>query len=170
MNKIIQLLLLFLLATACNSNSKNIGGYLFECPNYRECWVILDKGEPITLYDIQRGRVEKGVNLTYMQGVDSSFEVLGKGSVVISAYIDSFKEYDRYILISQKPIDSICDCAGSCKEKYTVREDSYEACKEAISKSKLLNFWIIDKKKDFIYGPLTKQAFEKHLIQLKGIK
>jgi hypothetical protein len=114
--------------------------------------------------------LEKGSNLTYIAGTDCTSIILGKGSVVIDAYIDSFEEYNRYIFISQKPLRSICECSAECSVKYKMRKNSYEACKEAISESKFLNYWIIDKQLDYIYGPLSKEEYDEKTGQLEGFE
>ena len=67
--------------------------------------------------------------------------------------IDNIEFDDTYVIIKQKPIDSICECNDSCLNiKYKSNKDlpTYAMCKEAMKHYTQYKYWILEKSKDII--------------------
>jgi hypothetical protein len=129
-----------------------------------EYYIVLDKGKEV--YGTNQNKLQKeGILIKYFrntQKVDSVF--LGKGSIIIDSYIDKKDVvFDKkFIILKQKPLNKICECKELCLERnYSSKGDfpTYKMCAEAIKESVFYQYWIIDKIKNNIYGPLTKEEF-----------
>jgi hypothetical protein len=175
----VKILLLILSLSSCENNWGKYGGYKMEYESAMEYYIALDKGEVIYASDTKAESLKKGTIVKYHRSsgcIDSV--LLGKESIIIEAFVDADRiSYNStFILLAQKPLDRICECIHSCLENtYQDRNDlpTYKLCKEALKKSTFYQYWIIDKTKDSVYGPYTKEEFlQKHeeLGVPKGLK
>ena len=125
-------------------------------------YIVLDKGKEVYGTNSEK-YIRDGTLIKYYDssgGIDSVW--LGKGSWVIGSYVDADKtNFDStFILVAQKPLDSICECNLSCfKEMPSYDKRSYPRCKDALERSTFYQYWIINKVQDAIYGPFTKAEY-----------
>jgi len=81
---------------------------------------------------------------------------------LINGHITNYSYDDRFILIEQNPIDSICECNPECfKTMESYDKQSYARCKEAFENSKLRKYWIVQKIVDTLNVYSHKDHFEK---------
>lgn len=116
----------------------------------------------------------------YTNGAGYSVVLDSLDYVIISEHVIDYRINDSFIIFSQIPIDSICECNHLCLErKYENYENlkTYELCKKAFKNSSLRKFWIIDRTREkyFLedstkysntFGPYSKEEF---LIKRKGL-
>ena len=100
------------------------------------------------------------------------------GIWLIPGQILNFNFNDKFILVDQKPYDSICECNSNCYGKISLNQKwSLQRCKEAFKKSNYHQYWIIDKTQPLrcdstklihsnIFGPLSREEFNKILIEV----
>ncbi len=117
-------------------------------------------------YDIVINRVDTNFynNLGYLKpGIKIRFHypngstkdlLLEKGTAIISSFINRVGFDSSFILVEQKPLDSIW---GNNLEK----PGNLNKAKEKLLKSKIYNYWIIDKRTDEVYGPYSWKGFKK---------
>lgn len=93
----------------------------------------------------------------------------GDGGIVINKFIFDMDVYDTFILVDQVPQDSICICNRECGEKKYkdfYQLPTYDLCEKAIKESIIHHYYIINKYKNIIYGPLNKADYYKHKVFL----
>jgi len=145
------LFLLFLMALlSCNPNWGKYGGYRIEYLSGLNYYIALDKGEVITGADSEVDAAKKGIVLKYFRPSGKIDTMLvGKDGDVIRSFVDknNISFDNKFILVDQKPFELICHTTD------------YDECKKALKESQIHQYWIIDKTKDYVYGPLTKDQF-----------
>ncbi len=80
--------------------------------------------------------------------------VNNQNTFIIDRDITKFDFDSIYIIAKQKPIDEIW-------KKTNVSGMTYEKRRAIFKKSTLYYYWIINKKRDYIYGPLTKERYQE---------
>jgi hypothetical protein len=163
--KYLFIIMMVLMISSCETNWGKYGGYKMEYDSALDYYIIIDKGEEIYANDSKEEQLKKGTLVRYYSAsgaVDSV--LLGKGSTVIESFIDHDNvSYDSdFIILKQKPLKDICECNDSClKNRYPNMNDlpTYKMCKEALEKSVFYQYWIINKRKDAVYGPFQKQEY-----------
>jgi hypothetical protein len=74
-----------------------------------------------------------------------------KNRVIVNYYVLDFNFNSSYIIVNQKPWDSIVGKAEEYK--------SYYDCEKIFKYSSFHQYWIINKTNDSVYGPYQKQEF-----------
>ncbi len=147
------------------------GGYcLDENPEYGENLIITYSDT--TAYhhwDDGTRSLQKGVFLKYIANnkIDTLF--IWEGSIVIEAYINDINCDSAFIIVDQKPLDSIWGPVIDV-DSMLIREKKIDNLKEAVNclkNSNIHSFWIIDKKMKEVYGPMQKHEYEKKRKELK---
>jgi len=93
---------------------------------------------------------------------NSYFYLLDKNNtVVIESNIISFNVDSEFIIVEQKPIKLILDSINKTPHVTLKKRD------EVFKKSKLKEFWIINKVSNNIYGPLKKDEYLQKRAKLK---
>jgi hypothetical protein len=167
------LIILFLLESlySCKMNIKNYGGYILsENPEYGEN-LTLSYTDTSAYHQWEDGSrsLQKGVFLKYISNnkIDTLF--IWEGSIVIEAYINDINYNSVFIIVDQKPLDSIwgpmvnVDSTPKRKKQF----DNARQAIDCLENSKIHNFWIIDKKMKEVYGPMQKHEYEKKREELK---
>ncbi len=101
------------------------------------------------------------VIMHYPDSVDTGFLV--QGGSLISSYINQVVADNHFILVDQKPLDSIFGKYHT--DQYGVyareKEPGYtDAFVKMLKESNRHCYWIIDKRTDEIYGPLKMEEFQ----------
>jgi len=163
--KKIFIFLMALIQVSCDP--EGYGGYRYDYNHSLDNYIVLDKGEFVGYTFTEKERERKGIKVKYFRengDVDSIY--LGIDAQVITSYIErgNIVNDENYVLLSQKPMSEICECNYDClNEKYGFDDSriSFEICESYLWNSKKRNYWIINQKKNYIYGPLTKKYFLK---------
>ncbi len=136
-------------------------GYRIWEPNYLDRSLRMDRGDyfhPDETYEDER---RKGIKVTYIRNNDSSVNFIGKDMSLIDEYIDDAVDNKEFILVDQKPLDSIF---GKIEEQYINDKIDHVGrkifpMKELINESNIHQYWIIRKKLDYVYGPFRKEEY-----------
>ncbi len=139
-------------------------GYkLGENPEYKYD-IILDRADTTFYHDWGNGRktLQKGVLVKFHRpdnNIDSIF--IWKGSSVVSSFIDQIKFDSIFIIVNQKPLDSIW--GKYININYAPRRskepERFIDAKKKLMKSKIHYYWIIRKRTDDVYGPLNRDEY-----------
>lgn len=98
--------------------------------------------------------------------------------IIIPSHVQDVIADSIFILVNQKPVDSICECNHECfKQMDSYDNKSYERCKQAFEKSTFHQYWIINKSEQSlfdsesktysnIYGPFSKEEYLKKRIEI----
>ncbi len=171
MKKILIVLFFLVGFYSCKLGTKDYGGYtLSENPEYGEDLTI--SYADTTAYhqwEVGSQSLQKGVFLKYISSnkIDTIF--FWEGSPVISAYIVDINYDSDFIIVDQKPLDSIWGPVVTI-DSTPQREKKFENDREAIEyleKSNIHNFWIINKKLKEVYGPMQKREYAERRKELK---
>jgi hypothetical protein len=119
----------------------------------------------------QQPQLGNGYRIYYNQKGRKLLLVNSTNDILIKEQVLSYKFDSTFIVILQKPLDSVLEC------KYENNE-TLSDCKEAFEKSKLRQYWIINKKQKSIfnemsvkysnvYGPFNRQAYLNKLKEFK---
>jgi hypothetical protein len=141
---------------SCSTDWRNYGGYMMESSSKLDYFIVLDKADTI----IENGW--KGVYINYHKDDTLKTYFLGKGGKIIDSYVDDVCFNEKFIIVSQKPLDSICECNSKCgSNKYENWDKlaTYKLCKKALKKSTFHNYWIINKNKNELFGPFTPDKY-----------
>lgn len=153
------ILFILIFFAACIPGPKDLGGgYVLAYNNN-----ILDR---IILINSPGG----GITLTYYEGTKKIERYFKNEDWIVDSYVANATFDDKFILIDQKPIDSICECNQKCLElKYPNYNNmtTYKMCEDAIKKAKIHLFYIIDKPHNILYGPMSKNELNNEIIQLQ---
>lgn len=76
---------------------------------------------------------------------------------VICHHIESLKKYDKYIIVDQKPLDSIINLRGDTYDENGHLLTSKEQ-REKVASSNIHHYWLIDSETWNIWGPLSKDS------------
>jgi hypothetical protein len=168
-NKIFSLLL-FLFYVSCNPQNDFNRGYIIDKDTELGDIITLVR-EDTTFYryvgkNNEKQILQRGVVVKYhsSNGVVDTAK-LWDGSRVINSHVNKICSDDSFILVDQKPLDSIF---GKYETRLKDDESMYgrpfmphnllEAEKK-LRKSNIHCYWIINKHTDDIYGPLSKEEF-----------
>lgn len=156
---------------SCETNWGKYGGFKIEFESAIEYYIVLDKIDTVLE---NYPYYNKGAFIKYYRN-DSAIDTVFIGGdgmgMVIPSYVDATKtSFDsKFILIAQKPLDSICECNDSClKNTYPNWKvlPTYKMCKEALEKSTYYQYWIINKTNNAVFGPYNKKVYLKKLGEL----
>ena len=136
--------------SSCQEQTYDLGGYSLNYDSRLDKNVILDNPAG-------------GAEISYWNK-DSIFtkDYFKNTAIIIDGYIVEAKADNSFIIVDQKPLDSICECNDSClQSKYKNWNDlsTYKMCEEGIRKSTIHFFYILDKKKNILYGPMSIKQF-----------
>lgn len=168
-----SIFVLFLLASlySCKKLVNDYGGYsLDENPEYGENLIITySDTSAYHNWDDGSQSLQKGVFLKYRSSnkIDTLF--IWEGSIVIEAHINDIDYDSVFIIVDQKPLDSIW--GSVINVNYAPRrqkqfDNAWEA-EHYFKTSNIHNFWIINKKLKEVYGPMQKHEYEKKRKELK---
>lgn len=118
---------------------------------------------------IQINSPSGGIKITYYKSKDTIETYFKNEDWIVDSYVTDAVYDEKFILIDQKPIDSICECNQKCLEKkYKNWNDlpTYKMCKDAIENSNTHLFYVIDKIKNILYGPMSKDDLNNKIGQL----
>ena len=107
---------------------------------------------------------EGGKGITYFEDSNKIERYFKNEEGIITSYVSQVAFDDNYIIVDQKPIDSICECNFECLQfKYGDFDDLPTAimCEDAIKNAILHYYFIIDRKKGIIFGPMAKESLDK---------
>jgi len=150
---------------------KDYGGYILsENSEYGED-LTLSYSDTSAYHQWEDGSrsLQKGVFLKYIYNNKADTLFIWEGSVVIESYINNINYNSTFIIVDQKPLDSIW---GPMINIYFApkREKQFKNDKERINcfnNSNIHKFWIINKKLKEVYGPMLKYEYEKKREELK---
>ena len=77
--------------------------------------------------------------------------------IVIKGYVEQVNINENFILVKQKPIDSICACVHDCYKNFDLY--GFQNCHDEFKKYDKYLYWVIIVKTDDIYVPLEKQDY-----------
>lgn len=163
---------ILLILFSCSSEIGNYGGYKVDYDNALDYYIMLDKGNHLNMRDNNLDKQKNGTIVTFHSGSGKKESFLvGKGTRIIDSYVipENISYNETFVLVDQKPLIDICECNDQCfRNKYKNWEQmpTYKLCEEGLKKSKIHMYWIIDKKKDHVFGPLTKEQFLNKRIEL----
>lgn len=171
MKKILIVLFFLVGFYSCKLGMKDYGGYtLSENPEYGED-LTLSYADTSAYHQWADGSrsLQKGVFLKYISSnkIDTIF--CWVGSSVITTYIVDINYDSNFIIMDQKPLDSIWGLVVNIDYRPD-REKQFENAREAIEyleNSKIHNFWIINKKLKEVYGPMQKREYAERRKELK---
>ena len=157
-----SLIFFTLILFSCESNWGKYGGYKIDYESELEYCIVLDKVDTVLK---NYPYYNKGAFVKYYSN-DNIFDTvfIGNGGTVIQSFVDHKNVYsdNKFIVLKQKPLKDICECNDSCLVyKYLNKnaETTYEICKDALDKSTIYQYWIIDKMKNTVYGPFKKEQY-----------
>jgi hypothetical protein len=163
MRKTLSALLLITCLVACKSLVSDYGGYkLEENPEFGDN-LILDHSDASSYHIWSDGTksLVKGANLKFHRNERTDTLFIGKGSIVIESYINNVKHDSLFIIVDQKPLDSIWGAIIN-KNSAPQREKRFVNSTDAIKclkNSKIHNYWIISKRTNDVFGPYTFTKF-----------
>ena len=167
MNKIEKIFvgLLIFLFWGCQPAWRQLGGFGLDYDRSGNHFIILDKHDIIDSLG-RKGCIMKFYNLN--SKIDSVY--IGTEETVIDKLVNEVQFDDNFILVDQKPMDSICECVYECgmkKYKDWNTRPTLKICQAAIKKSTFHQYWIIDKIKNSVFGPFT---FNDYLIMKNRLR
>lgn len=159
----IVVIVLILIITACKTNAKweNYGGYKIDYDSKFEHYIVLDKIDTTYDYLWDTGEITRydGAFIKYHLNnstIDTIF--ISNGGIVIQSFIDDVVFDDSFILVDQKPLGKICE-VDYPKDKNASTFNQDEFMMDRLKESNMHDYWIILKKTNEIYGPLTKKDY-----------
>ena len=127
--------------------------------------IIIDRADTSFYFDYGSGKkyLRHGVLVKYhpLSGKVDSF-LIWKGTTVISSYINQVSFDSTFILVDQKPLDSIWGkyfIDNNDVYRRSNEPERYDLAEEKLEKSKIHCYFIIDKRTDDIYGPYNWEQF-----------
>ena len=82
-----------------------------------------------------------------------------KNWTVIKGYVEQVNYDEKFLLIKQKPLDSICECIHECWNKKTGKGLTWKICENAFEDYDKYLYWIIIVKTDDVYGPFEEEEY-----------
>ena len=164
---IILLTIILLSFSSCmffESYDYGAGYTVGEDPEYASD-IVIDRADTSFYFDYGDGKkyLRHGVLVKYHRpgGKVDSF-LIWKGTPVICSYINQVSFDSTFILVDQKPLDSIwgkyfIDNNGVYRRSN--EPERYDLAEEKLEKSKIHCYYIIDKRTDDIYGPYNWVQF-----------
>jgi hypothetical protein len=155
--------LLLFISTSCILESSDLGGYHKREDTELGQNIILSHSDT-SLYHIFKDSsksLQKGSFVKYHQKHQIDTLFIEKGSIVIESHINKVNYNKQFIIIDQKPLDSIFGEITN-KEFSPHRKnkpDDYREALNKLNKSKIHKYWIINKRTDDIYGPYSKKVY-----------
>lgn len=167
------IIVIFLLAGifSCKMGIKDYGGYMLsENPEYGER-LTLSYADTSAYHQWKDGSrsLQKGVFLKYKSSnkIDTLF--IWEGAIVIEAHINDINYDSFFIIVDQKPLDSIWGPMINI-DSTPKREKQFYDARGAINylnNSNIHNFWIVNKNLKEVYGPMQKYEYKKKRDELK---
>ncbi len=165
-------IIIFFVLVFYSCDRSNLGnGYKIE---YNDLWgepmIVSDKGEVITGATPRGLWDSKSLPFYYMNNGKFDTVLLSKESEIIDCCLTDIAYDSTYIVTLQKPAKEIEDDykgAQQYKGKEKFKDRLVHLFKKEIpekrylSNSTLYYYWIINKKSDYIYGPLTKERYQE---------
>lgn len=171
MRKLIIVLILLNGLYSCKIGIKDYGGYILsENPEYGEN-LTLSYADTSAYHQWEDGSrsLQKGVFLKYISSKKIDTLFIWEGSIVLEAHINDINYDSIFIIVDQKPLDSIWGPMVNI-DSTPKREKQFSNAREAIDyleNSNIHNFWIINKNLKEVYGPMQKHEYEKKREELK---
>lgn len=156
MKNLLTLLLFFL--SGCISTSHDLGsGYIlgYETDN-------LDR-------IIYLNKTYGGALVTYFEDSTKKNRFFKNEEGIVTSYVSQVAVTDKYILVDQKPIGSICDCNFDYFHKKYGDSDQIgfiQRCNDGIKNSFVHLFYIIDKEKNIVSQPMSKKELDEKCQEL----
>jgi hypothetical protein len=165
MKKAISLLFLIVCFSYCKMGIDNAGGYILSESTEYGNELNLSYADTSVFYQWKDGTrsLQKGVFFKYIfkNKIDTLF--IWEGSTVIEAHINDFKYNSSFIIVDQKPLDSIWGPMINVNNT-PKREKQFDNANKAIlsfENSNVHTFWIINKVSKEVYGPMQKYEYLK---------
>lgn len=170
--KITTITLFLFFIVSCNPQNEFNRGYIVEQDTEIGDVLILTR-EDTTFYRYVGANNEKrihqrGVVVQYhsLTGNIDSIKLWG-GSHVISSHVNSICCDSVFILVDQKPVDSIFgkydtrlkDDSSMYGRPY--KPDNVRETQKKLLESNIHCYWIVNKQTDDIYGPMSKEEFSR---------
>lgn len=171
MRKLIFILILLGSLYSCKMGIKDYGGYILsENPEYGED-LTLSYADTSVYHQWENGSRSKqnGVFLKYISSKKIDTLFIWVGSTVIGAYINDINYDSTFLIVDQKPLDSIWGTMINI-DSTPKREKQFNNAREALScfeNSNIHNFWVINKKLKEVFGPFKKYEYLKIREELK---
>ena len=168
--KSIYLYILFfgLIVFSCETKWGEYGEYKMDYDSKLQYYIVLDKSDT---FAISKGDTRENISpypgaFLKLHNTDSIIDTcfFAKGAIVITTFVNEVKYDDNFILVDQTLLGKICECNPNClKEKYGIAEPltatTFELCEDALKKSDIHDYWIINKITDDVYGPYSKEGY-----------
>lgn len=118
---------------------------------------------------IYLNKPDGGAFITYFEDSVKSERFFKNEEGIITSYVSQVAVTDKYILVDQKPIDSICDCNFEYFHKKYGDLDKIgfvQRCDSGIKNASVHFFYIINKEKNIVSKPMSKEKFEQKIEKL----
>ena len=126
------ILITLIFISSCIPTSKDLGGgYVLGYNN--------NTSDRVILIDNDLG----GINLTYYEDSSKVKKYFRNEDWIIDSYVNNAVSDNKFVLIDQTPIDSICECNEKClEEKYHNynKLPTAKMCEEAIKNTRFICF------------------------------
>ncbi len=166
-------IIIFFVLVFYSCDRSNLGnGYKIE---YSDLWgepmIVSDKGEVVTGVVSIENWYNKGLPFRNIkENKKDTVLLINKSWPIIKCCLTDIAYDNTYIVTLQKPAKEIEDDykgAQQYKGKEKFKDRLVHLFKKEIpekrylSNSTLYYYWIINKKRDYIYGPLTKERYQE---------
>jgi hypothetical protein len=151
MRKII--LIIFIILCSCQEGNQDDFVVEFDSNQYNS--LVLNKIDGDYLLERSDGTdfKVKGSIIYFINKSNRKIEKISKDGEVIPSLVLDYKSNTKFGVVLQKPIDEICNLISET--------ETPDECEELIRASKHYCYWIIIKKRNEIYGPLSLQEYKE---------
>ena len=153
------ILIVFIILCSCQEEKQDDFVVEFDSNQYNS--LVLNKIEDdyiLKRFDGTNFRV-KGSEIYFINKSKRKIEKISKDGEVIPSLVLDYKSNSEFGVVLQKPIHEICNLES--------KTETPDECKELIKASKYYCYWIIIKKKNEIYGPLSLKEYKELKDKLK---
>jgi hypothetical protein len=131
--------------------------FILSCKhNHYENYVITLDSKNINVLSLN---IKDSLKLVIRKKKSQDTVILYNESIVISGYVEQANFDGFFLLVKQKPIDSICECNYECYNEKYGHDISFDYCEKAFKKYDKYLYWIILVKTDDVYGPFEKDEY-----------
>lgn len=169
----ILLIIVFLLigSYSCKMSTNDYSDYILDENSKFGEDLILNYSDTTAYHVWEDGSrsLQKGVFLKYISSEKTDTLFIWEGSIVIGANINKMIQDSIFIILDQKPLDSIWG-PTVLVDSMIIREkqsDNYDEDMKLYYRSNIHSFWIINKVLKEVYGPMQKDEYEKKRKELK---
>jgi hypothetical protein len=144
----------------CSCQEKKQDDFVVEFDSNQYNSLVLNKIEGDFLIGSFGDSIKyRGSIINYFEKSEKRVEKIGIGGDVIPSLVLDYKSNSEFGVVLQKPIHEICNLES--------KTETPDECKELIKASKYYFYWIIIKKKNEIYGPLSLREYKELKDKLK---